>query len=114
MGRLDEETLFDVVAKSWLNLHFSVAEGWGYSILEASACGTPTIAYNVPGVNETIINGKNGATVADGDIKAMIKDSVKFLEKPEQWIQPCRSIAEEHTWNSTASLWEKHLNALNK
>ena len=36
-GRVSDTELSKIVASSWLNIHTSVTEGWGYSILEASA-----------------------------------------------------------------------------
>ena len=55
-GRVSDNELSNIVASSWLNVHTSVTEGWGYSILEASAAGTPTIAYDVPGVRDAVEN----------------------------------------------------------
>ena len=39
------------------------------SILEAAAAGTPTVAYEVPGVEDAIENGLNGLKIKNGDRK---------------------------------------------
>lgn len=109
LGRLDEKELFDVVSRSWLNLHFSRAEGWGYSILEASSCGTPTLAYDVPGVSEAILNDKNGVTVQDHRWEELFENARKMLDNYGSWGQTSRNVAKYYSWDVTASIWEKHL-----
>ncbi|EQD54137.1 Glycosyl transferase, group 1 domain protein, partial [mine drainage metagenome] len=68
LGRLEDSQLAEAISRAWLNIHTSVSEGWGLSILEAAAAGTPTVAFAVPGVSEVIESGVNGLTVPDGDI----------------------------------------------
>ena len=70
-GRISTEELSDIVALSWLNAHTSVTEGWGFSILEATSSGTPTVAYDVPGVRDAVENGLNGIKVEDGNRDAL-------------------------------------------
>jgi len=40
-------------------------EGWGISIIEANSYGTPAVAYNVPGLSESIRDGKTGLLAHD-------------------------------------------------
>lgn len=70
-GRVTDEVLASPVSESWLNIHTSVTEGWGYSLIEASAAGTPTVAYSGLGVNDTVEDGINGIKVKNGDRKAL-------------------------------------------
>ena len=112
MGRLDNEHLFDIVARSWLNLHFSVAEGWGYSILEASACGTPTVAYDVPGVNEAIINGTNGFIVDELEQTELLRTVLDFVDRYEHWPTKCRELSTSYSWDSTTLAWEQHFDGI--
>lgn len=112
LGRLDEEKLFDIVSRSWLNLHFSEAEGWGYSILEASACGTPTVAYNVPGVEEAIEDGWNGIKVANNERRILADAADNLIKGYVKWSKSSRKLAERYSWDNTTDLWEKHLSNL--
>lgn len=112
LGRLEEIDLFDIVSKSWLNLHFSFAEGWGYSILESAACGTPTLAYNAPGVNEAISDGRNGLKVPSDQKEKLLQTATEILSNYQKWIQSSRSFAENYSWNTTTDLFERHLSTL--
>ena len=48
-------------------------EGVPRSILEASAVGIPSIAYDLPGVRDAIINGSTGYLIQQGDFNLFIK-----------------------------------------
>lgn len=106
-GRIDTKELAEIVSKSWINVHTSLTEGWGYSILEASATGTPTVAYSVPGVIDAIENGLNGIKVNDGDRPAFVSAAVSILNDPLKWQASSRKIAEKYSWDSTAKVWDK-------
>lgn len=108
-GRLDTSSLLDVISRSWLNLHFSVAEGWGLSILEAAASGTPTLAYKVPGVSEAIKDGVNGILVNSGDRTELELTAVSMLNDYKKWIYRSREYAKGFSWNKTTDMWESHL-----
>ncbi len=106
-GRLGERELAGVIASSWLNIHTSITEGWGYSILEASSSGTPTVAYNVPGVVDTIENGINGMRVKDGDRKALETSALEILKNPHKWWSSSIEVAKKYSWDRTAELWDE-------
>ena len=105
-GRVSIEHLTDIVASSWLNVHTSITEGWGLSILEASAAGTPSVAYEVPGIVDAIENGINGLKVKDGDREALTKAAFSILSDPEKWWSSSMEVAKKYSWDKTASLWE--------
>jgi glycosyltransferase involved in cell wall biosynthesis len=41
----------------------SVREGWGLVVTEANACGTPTVAYDVPGLRDAVRHERTGLLV---------------------------------------------------
>lgn len=108
-GKISDKNLAAAVAGAWLNIHTSVTEGWGFSILEASASGTPTVAYDVPGVRDAIENGLNGTKVRNEDRKALAEAAIKILKNPEPWWSSSPKVAEKYSWDVTAEKWEKLL-----
>ena len=105
-GRVSKEELSDLVAFSWLNVHTSITEGWGYSILEASASGTPTIAYDVPGVRDAIEDGLNGIKVNDGNRQELYDAAFSMLREHEKWQLSSTKVAKKYSWDKTTELWE--------
>ena len=114
LGRIGDASLASVVSSAWLNLHSSVAEGWGLSILEAAAAGTPTVAYAVPGVAETVRPAVNGITVPDGDLRGLTEAAARILSSRDRWVRPSRGWAEGFTWENATDRWRNHLQSLLK
>lgn len=109
-GRLSNKKLSEVVASSWVNVHFSITEGWGISTIEASSAGTPTVAYKVPGVSESIENGFNGVIVENGNRSALANAALLVLRNPERLWSSSIEVAKKYSWNKTAELWEDLIN----
>ncbi len=107
-GRIDYEELAKKIRESWVNLHFSVTEGWGYSITEASASGTPSVAFKVPGVVDTIIDGYNGFLV--NNIDEFTDKILDIIAHINNFAINSRKFAENFTWEMTTELWYKFLN----
>ena len=54
MVNVSHEEKVGVLCSSWVHVYTSVREGWGQTVIEAAACGTPTVAYDVPGLRDSI------------------------------------------------------------
>ena len=48
----------------------SAKEGWGLTVIEANALGTPVIATDAPGLRDSVDEGRTGFLVPDGDVGA--------------------------------------------
>lgn len=105
-GKITYERIAELVSQSWLNIHTSRTEGWGISITEASAAGTPTVAYDVPGVRDAVEQDKNGIKVKDGDRKALAGAAYAILSDPKKWWTSSVEIAKKYSWDRTAEMWE--------
>ena len=57
----------------------SPKEGWGLSVIEAGACGTPVIASDSPGLCESVVDGKTGFLVPHGDIPRLAEGLTTLL-----------------------------------
>ena len=106
-GRISNEELSNIVASSWLNVHTSVTEGWGFSIMEASSAGTPTVAYDVPGIRDAVDDGQNGVKVEYGNREALTDAALSILTDPERWWSSSVKVAQKYSWDKTSELWLK-------
>lgn len=57
---VSERKKFDLLKRAWLHIHPSIKEGWGLTVIEAASQGTPTVAYNVSGLRDSIIDRETG------------------------------------------------------
>ncbi len=57
-----------LLSGAWLALTPSLKEGWGLTIVEAGAAGTPTVAFRgAGGVEESLVDGRTGLLADDQD-----------------------------------------------
>jgi glycosyltransferase involved in cell wall biosynthesis len=63
LGYVPEEEKQRLLAEAWLLVHPSQFEGWGLVVTEAAAAGTPTLAFDVPGVRDSVVHGETGVLV---------------------------------------------------
>jgi putative colanic acid biosynthesis glycosyltransferase len=65
--------------------------------LEANACGTPVLAFDVPGNNESVIDGTSGFLVEDGNLEETIS---KILEIKNSnylsWQKKCMDYSKKY------------------
>lgn len=62
----------------------SYREGMPRSTQEAMAIGRPVITTDVPGCNETVVDGVTGFLIPKWDIAALVEKMIYFIEHPEQ------------------------------
>jgi glycosyltransferase involved in cell wall biosynthesis len=78
--RLSNKQRRELVKKAWVVVNPSVREGFGLNVVEANALGTPCVAYDVPGLRDSIQNGETGLLVESGDIQALAEGLLRILE----------------------------------
>ncbi len=66
-GYVDDECKRKLLQRAWVFVNPSEMEGWGISVIEANACATPAISYDVPGLREAIVDGVSGLLVPDSE-----------------------------------------------
>jgi glycosyltransferase involved in cell wall biosynthesis len=88
-----------------LVLNTSEKEGWGLTVVEAGACGLPTIASDVPGLRDAVLHGHTGLLVPHGDVAALAAASVDLLRdhaRRRQLGGAARRWAERFSWDGVA------------
>jgi glycosyltransferase involved in cell wall biosynthesis/O-antigen/teichoic acid export membrane protein len=102
-GFVGEDEKRRLLQRAWVNLTASSAEGWCLTVIEAAACGTPTLAMNVGGLGEAVRHERTGLLADDG---AELTDHARRLvEQPglrERLGAAARERASEFDWNRTA------------
>lgn len=78
-GFVDKEDKVRILQECHVVVNPSVKEGWGLTIIEANACGTPTVAADVPGLRDSVRDGETGMLYPYGDLDTCAEHIVKFL-----------------------------------
>jgi glycosyltransferase involved in cell wall biosynthesis len=66
-GYVDEEGLIDLYRRAWVVASTSLREGWGMTVTEAGACGTPSVASRISGHEDAVQDGRTGILVDGSD-----------------------------------------------
>ncbi|HWF15310.1 MAG TPA: glycosyltransferase family 4 protein [Acidimicrobiales bacterium] len=66
-GRVNDEELVDWYRRAWVVASSSQREGWGMTLTEAAACGTPAVATDIAGHADAVVDGESGLLVENVD-----------------------------------------------
>ena len=109
-GHVSEEKKLALLQRAWVNMTASSAEGWCLSVMEAAACGTPSVAMAVGGLPESIEDGETGLLA--GTPEELVEKTRLIVEDHElrdRLGERARERAREFTWDRTA---ERNLRVL--
>ena len=111
-GFVSEADKVRLLQRAWANVFPSPKEGWGITVVEAAACGTPSLASDSPGLRDSVRDGVTGQLVPHGDVDALAARMLELAESPARVAAlgaAARRFAEQLTWDRTASETERHL-----
>jgi glycosyltransferase involved in cell wall biosynthesis len=90
---------------AWIGAQTSTIEGWGLGVIEAAACGTPTVASDSPGLRESVRDGETGILVPHGDVEALQNKMSSLLADTalrETMGTAARAWARQFSWKEMA------------
>jgi glycosyltransferase involved in cell wall biosynthesis len=111
-GFVSEERKIDLMRAAWANVFPSPKEGWGITVVEAAACGTPSLASESPGLRDSVRHGVTGYLVPHGDVEGLAARMVELADSPllvARLGERARRFAEALPWEQTAQQTERHL-----
>jgi glycosyltransferase involved in cell wall biosynthesis len=102
-GRVSDDELIDLYRRAWVVASTSAREGWGMTLTEAAACGTPAVATDIAGHRDAIADGESGILV---DRMPDFADALERIltDRPLRDRLGAGAIARaaECTWDTTA------------
>lgn len=90
----------------------SAKEGWGFLATDAGACATPVVAARVPGLTDSVLEGKTGFLYEHGNVEEMTDYLVKLLTNKQlrrRMGENNRKWAETLTWDKVTDRLENLL-----
>jgi len=107
MGFISEDEKIEWLNKAWVVVNPSSKEGWGLTMTEANACGTPVVAADSPGLRDAVKDGKTGLLYPYGDIDALSHSIVKILSDSnlrDKLREGGLIYARKYTWDISAEM----------
>ena len=115
LGEVSEEVKAELFCRAWVHVQTSMKEGFGLTVLEAAAYETPTVAYHVPGLSESVKHNVTGLLVEPGDVAALAAALLRLLGDEglrQRMGRAARRLAGMLNWERTARLFERALQAV--
>jgi len=109
---ITEEEKKKLLARAGLLVYTSKREGWGIALIEAAACKTPAIAYNVPGLRDAAQYLQGVKLVSPHQPQKLAQEILHLIENPDkakQLAEKAYNNARKLTWDNTASRVEQIL-----
>ncbi len=104
-GKVSEKSKAVLLARSWAMLQPSMVEGWGITVLEANASGTPVIAARVNGLQDSVVDGKTGILIDPKNIDDFANAMLYLIENPSflnQMAQQALLWSQNFSWDKSA------------
>jgi glycosyltransferase involved in cell wall biosynthesis len=104
VGYVTAEALVELYRSAWVLATASVGEGWGMTVTEAAACGTPAVAADNSGHRHSVINGVTGLLAAGpDDLTAALDRVLTDATLRDRLGRAARDRASELSWDRTAA-----------
>jgi glycosyltransferase involved in cell wall biosynthesis len=102
-GYVSDEALIALYQQAWVVASTSLREGWGMTVTEAGACGTPSVVTRISGHEDAVVHGRSGLLVDDQDEMVGALDVTLADEIARKRLGiGAQEHAEQFTWNATA------------
>ena len=116
-GRVNDELKYELLKKAHLVLVPSIREGWGLVVTESNAMGTPAVAYNVPGLRDSVIDEETGILVKENSPSDLASSAVSLLKdtsRLNRLSSNALSFSKQFNWNNTASEFDKIIKSVSQ
>jgi glycosyltransferase involved in cell wall biosynthesis len=104
-GKVTEEEKYRLLREAHAILAPGTREGWGLSILEAAAVATPAIAYNIPGLRDSVVDKQTGIILEENSPRRMAEWAIRLIgdhELRRELSGGALAWAKAFSWDRTA------------
>ncbi len=111
-GFISDKQRNTLLSKAHVLISPSAKEGWGLTVHEAGARGTPSVVYDVEGLRDVLIDGKNGLLCRENTPDEMSKLSILLLGDKKLYNKLQSGALHERkkfTWDAT---YEKFISSI--
>jgi glycosyltransferase involved in cell wall biosynthesis len=116
LGRVDEAEKADLLARASVVVSAAHHEGWGMSVLEGAAYGTPSLATDAPGIRDVLVDGVTGRLVFPHDdtqipeaLGSAMEEFLADESRRREYGAAARRRALDLSWDRSVDRWEAAL-----
>ena len=117
LGRISDNEVERIFMESKLCVLGTEKEVWGLVAMEAQSYGCPVVAFNVPGIRDSVLNRKTGILERFGDVDAMAASMKELIDNELIYKEMSRLAMERaslYSWDQCYVEFIKQLAAVSK
>jgi glycosyltransferase involved in cell wall biosynthesis len=101
-GHVSHDELLSLYRRAWAITSASAREGWGMTLTEAAACGTPAVATRIAGHADAVVDEATGVLAEPGDLAAALDRVLTDTSLRDRLSAGALAHAQRFTWEATA------------
>jgi glycosyltransferase involved in cell wall biosynthesis len=102
-GRVSDAELVALYQQAWVVTSASAREGWGMTLTEAAACGTPSVVTDIAGHRDAVARDSSGVLVPEPeDLAPALASVLNDAGRRAELTAGALRQAARFTWNATA------------
>ncbi|AAK80360.1 glycosyltransferase involved in cell wall biosynthesis [Clostridium acetobutylicum] len=116
-GFVSEKEKLSLMSKMKALLFPSIREGFGLTVIEAGAVGTPTVVYNSKGLVDAVDKGKAGYLCEENTPENLYYFMKNILENENEYglkRKNAHDFSLKFNWDSTSKYFDDFINKLNE
>jgi glycosyltransferase involved in cell wall biosynthesis len=101
-GHVSRPDLRDHYREAWVVASASLAEGWGLSLTEAAACGTPAVATDIRGHRSSVLDGRTGVLAPPERLGRTLAEVLGDAARRDELARVALARARTLTWDASS------------
>ena len=102
-GRVSDDELIHLYSSAWILASNSQREGWGMTITEAAACGTPCVVSQITGHVNALEHGVSGMVASDpAEFEAHLDSIMSDKDLRKKLSDGALAFSSNFSWQATA------------
>lgn len=102
-GQVSHAELVEHYQRAWIVASASLAEGWGLTLTEAAACGTPAVATDIRGHRSSVVAGSTGVLAPLDRLGDAMADVLTDAALRSRLADAALARARTLTWDASAT-----------
>ena len=103
VGSVTHDQLVDHYRRAWVVASASLAEGWGLTLTEAAACGTPAVATDINGHRSSVVDDVTGVLAPLERLGDALADVLLDDDRRARLADAALARARTLTWEASAT-----------
>lgn len=112
--KTDRDQKVRLMQQAWALVFSSVKEGWGMTVTECAACGTPAIVTDVTGLRDSVVKDKTGLVVSASptisELASAMEEIIRDDKLREELSQNALAWSQNFSWEKSFEEFNKSIN----